>query len=211
MTMNSIFKTTTNVFKGTVCLLNQPLVKEGFKRGASTITFTFGLLEIRDVYQMLRGREISTGTCDSNHPKWIQMSNKIIILCAKVSLILSAGVSRPGVFIISSLVGCVASERQLEQVFGPNTIYAINPRHPRHIISIVAVALTLPSILQSTCKVIIWSYRKIRHYSVEPQKKMDNDSPCLTDFNIRLAALYNTIVARPTLHILNRVANSLKI
>lgn len=95
-----------SLFHTSVRLLNQPIVKEGVKNIAGTVTFAFGLIEIHDVYQILRGREIITEPC-SGYPKWVQVANKVVVVCAKISLILSAGVSRPGVFIISSLIGCV--------------------------------------------------------------------------------------------------------
>jgi len=102
--MNSISEGAKNLFNTSVRLLNQPIVKEGVKNIAGTVTFVFGLVEIYDIYQIARGREITTEPC-SDYPKWIQAANKVIIVCAKISLILSAGVSRPGVFIISSLIG----------------------------------------------------------------------------------------------------------
>jgi hypothetical protein len=153
-------------------LLNQPMIKEGVKNVAGSVTFAFGLVEIYDIYKMARGCEMETVTSTS---KWVQAANKVVNFFAKISLILSAGVSRPGVFIISSLVGCVFSTSQLNQMFGPNTIFAINPRHPRHILSIAAVILGLPSLLLTS------------------------------DHEIRLKTLFNTITSRPLLHIGNQL------
>lgn len=202
--MNSISEGAKNLFNTSVRLLNQPIVKEGVKNIAGSITLVFGLVEIYDIYQIARGREITTEAC-SDCPKWIQVANKVIIVCAKISLILSAGVSRPGVFIISSLIGCVFSTSQLDRVFGPNTIFAVNPWHPRHIVSLVAVILALPSLAQSTYKGINWTCKKIRQY----QELSTNGSDVkvwLTDTKIRLMTLFNTITSRPVLHLGNQLS-----
>lgn len=179
--------------------LNQPGVKEGVKNIAGSITFVFGLLEIHDIYQILRGREISNEVA-SNPPTWVQVANKVVIACAKISLILSAGVSRPGVFILSSFVGGIFSTVQLNRVFGPHTIFAVNPWHPRHLISIAAVIFALPSVVQSTYKGIDLAYKKVRYY-----QNNRNVQSGLTDAKIRLMALFNTITSRPILHIGNRI------
>jgi len=43
-------------------------------------------------------------------------------------------------------MGCLFSTSQVTRVFGPYTTFAVNPWHPRHIISIVSFALALPSV-----------------------------------------------------------------
>lgn len=201
--MHSISEGAKGLIKAAVSLLNQPIVKEEVKNLAGSVTFVFGLIEIYDIYQIARGRKISTEDYSSS-PKWIQIGNKVIIVCAKISLILSAGVSRPGVFIISSMIGCIFSTPQLERVFGPNTIFAVNPWHPRHIVSIAAVILALPSVIQSTCRSINWMYQKIRHYQRMPVGKSEVNN-WLADAKIRLMALFNTTTSRPALHIGNQV------
>jgi hypothetical protein len=199
--MNSISSLAKGLFNASVRLLNQPVVKEGVKNLAGSVTFVFGLVEVYDIYQIARGREISTEAC-STSPQWLQVANKVVIICAKISLILSASVSRPGVFIISSLVKCVFSTAQLNRVFGPNTILAVNPWHPRHVISIAAVILALPSVIQSTYKGVNWSYKKICQYQNTLPQQTNN---WLTDSKIRLMTLFNTITSRPTLHIGNQL------
>lgn len=201
--MNSISGGAKNLFNNSVRLLNQPIVKEGVKNIAGTVTFVFGLVEIYDIYQIARGREITTESC-SDYPQWIQVANKVIIVCAKISLILSAGVSRPGVFIISSLIGCVFSTSQLNRMFGPNTIFAVNLWHPRHVVSIAAVILALPSLAQSACKGINWAYKKIRQYQDASTNRSDVKI-WLTDTKIRLMTLFNTVTSRPTLHLGNQL------
>lgn len=132
-------------------LLNQPRIKEGVKNVAGAVTFVFGVVEVYNIYQMTRGCEMAIETLTS--PKWVHAANKVVTACPKLSLILSASVSRPGAFIVSSLVGCVFSTAQLDQMFGPNTIFAINPKHPRHIASIAAVILGLPTLFQSSSEI----------------------------------------------------------
>lgn len=201
--MNSISGGVKNLFTSSVRLLNQPIVKEGVKNIAGTVTCVFGLVEIYDIYQIARGREITTEPC-SDFPKWIQVANKVVIVCAKISLILSAGVSRPGVFIISSLIGCIFSTSQLDKVFGPNTIFAVNPWHPRHVVSIVAVVLALPSLAQSAYKGINWTYKKIREYQNTSSDRTDVNT-WLTNTKVRIMTLFNTATSRPVLHLGNQL------
>jgi len=201
--MNSIVGEAKNLFNTSVRLLNQPIIKEGVKHIAGTVTFVFGLVEIHDVYQILQGREITTEPF-SDYPKWVQVANKVSIVFAKISLILSAGVSRPGVFIISSFIGCVFSASQLNRVFGPNTIFAVNPWHPRHVVSITAVIFALPSLVQSTYIGINWAYKKIRQYQDTSTTRSDVRT-WLTDTKIRLMTLFNTATSRPTLHLGNQL------
>jgi len=201
--LNSISLGVKNLFNTSVRLLNQPIVKEGVKNIAGSVTFGFGLVEIYDIYQIMRGREIST-EISLNSPKWVQVVDKVVIVCAKISLILSAGVSRPGIFIISSLVGCIFSTAQLDQVFGPNTIFAINPWHPHHVTSVAAVILAISSVVQSTYKGVNWAYKKIRQYQDMPVGN-HHVRPWLTDVKVRLMTLFNTITSRSTLHIGNQL------
>ncbi len=207
--MPSISNGVIKLVSTSVHLLNQPLVKQGIKNVAGSVTFVFGLVEVYDVYQILRGREISTESY-ATYPKWIQIAYKVIIVSAKISLILSAGISSPGVFIISSLVGGIFSTHQLNRVFGPNTIFVINPWHPRHIISLAAVLLALPSIAQSTYLGIHQIYKKVHlTQSLQNLPSLPRDRPgthyWLTDAKIRLLTLFNILTSRPTLHLGNQL------
>jgi hypothetical protein len=184
--------------------LNQPFVKEGVKNTVGIVTFTFGLVEIYDgAYHVLRGRAISTENSPTDR-RWKQVSHKIVMLCAKFSLILSAATSRPGVMMISALVGRLLSPSQLNRLFGPNTILAVNPWHPRHVASIAAVLFALPSVAQSTYQGVNWTYRKIRHCPSQPVNSQAN--AWLTDSKIRRMTLFNTFTSRPVLHIGNQLA-----
>lgn len=201
--MNSVLRGAKNVFNASIFLINQPIVKERVKNIASKVTFVFGLVEIYDVYQIAKGRKIATETC-SNDPQWIQVANKVVIVCAKISLILSAGVSRPGVFIISSLVECSFSTSQLNQVFGHNTIFAVNPWHPRHVVSLAAAVLGLPSLIQSCYKNIKRPHNKSFLHQHTPVDRL-KVKVWLTDTKVRLMTLFNTVTSRPALHLGNQL------
>lgn len=101
---------------------------------------------------------------------WQETAHRIAILSARVSLLLSASVSRPGVRVVSGLAGNFFTE----ELFGANTIFAVNPWHPRHVISFVAVALALPAIF------------------------------CWSDKDLCPKALFNTVTSRPFLHQVNK-------
>lgn len=198
--MGAIADGLKGVFAFSTRLLNQPAVKEGVKNVASSVTFVFGIVEIFDIYQIACGRVIAADPSVSS--KWMQVVNKILVICAKTSLILSAGVSRPGVFVISFLMGSLFSTAQLDRVFGPNTIFVINPRHPRHIISIVAAVLALPTTVQSMCKSMHWVYKKIKKYKTNSTGEIRDT---FSENKIRLMVLFNIVTSRPTLHIGNRI------
>lgn len=197
--MNTISNVIKVVVQATVKFLNAPPVKETVKNTIGVASCVFGAVEAYDLYQIARGR-VSTEP-GSNNPKWIQVAEKVIIICSKISLLLSAGVSRPGVFVVSSLVGLIFSTTQLDKVFGPNTTFAVNPWHPRHVISFVAVLFALPSVVQSAGKAINWGNKKIQPSQTVEEKK--EAQPWLTRMRLRLMVLFNTIFSRPVLHKLN--------
>ena len=182
--------------------LNQPLIKESVKNIAGTVTFLFGLLEAYDLYRILSVR------CQIKAIKsltWMQLANKVVILCSKLSIILSASVSRPGALILSSLSGVIFST-EIECLFGLNTIFAHNPWHPRHMISIAAVILALPSAFQSTYHGLEWLYKRTRTRCF---KSAQNSSQLLKPSPIEMMTLFNTLTSRPILHIGNKVGLSL--
>lgn len=193
----------TSLSKNYLSVINHPAVKEGIKNSVGSMTFAFGFFGIYDFYQIAKDRKISIEKF-SNSSKWVQTLHKVIIICAKISLILSASLSRPGYFIISALLGYAFSKEQLVYVFGPNTLFAINPWHPRHIASLVAVILTIPTVMESLSKGIMCHSKRIRHYS-----STRKSGSWLTDNKIRLMTLFNAITSRPILHLENRFANFL--
>lgn len=186
--------------------LNQPTVKEGVKNVTSSVTFAFGLVEIYDIYQMYKGRGISTEN-DSTSPQWMRTANKMIIACAKVSLILSSAASRPGMFIISTIAGKLFTTAQLERAFGPNAIFEVNWKHPRHVVSLAAAIFTMPAVAQSVYRGTYWVYKKV--CSLQDNTSDQKREPLMTDVKVRMTACFNFVFSRPTLHLGNQFAHYL--
>lgn len=204
--MNSISGIAKEAVKVTSQFLNQEGVKEGVKIIAGRVSFVFGLMAIYDTCITLKGRAISTEK-HLNDPKWLQDAYKGSVILAKISLILSASTTARGVFVISKIVGSIFSTAQLNSAFGPNTIFAINPWHPRHVVSLLAVALALPSFAVSTYKFGKKLYQKIQKEQVDTVIKSQSRA-WLTDSKVRLFLLFNTITSRPVLHIGNQLARA---
>lgn len=201
--MQPILSSAKNLLQTSVRILNQPGVKEGVKKVAGSVTFVFGLIEIYDIYQIIRGREIST-EINKDNPKWMQVAHKVIILSAKISLILSAFTSPPGVFLITVVSGYLFSAEALTSAFGPNTIFAVNPWHPRHVVSIAAVILALPAVLLATYQAVTWAHKKITQFKNDPEQAQTFKAG-LTDAKVKLMTLFTTATSRPTLHLGNQL------
>jgi hypothetical protein len=191
-----------HALRNAVYFLNQSGVKEGVKNCTGGVTFVIGLIETYDCYEILKGRRIST-TIEIDSPRWCQVADKISLISAKLSLILSAVVSRPGRYLISTLVGRIVSKDRLDFIFGPNINFAGNPWHPRHVVSIAAILLAVPSTVQLTYKEGRLIYMKLFKLYQTPSIHLSNDRIGLTDHKVRLLNLFNIITSRPVLHIGN--------
>ncbi len=195
-----------NALGATARFLNQPVIKEGLKNVFSSLTFAGGLFEIYQCYQhrnwnwkILKIKLIKIKIND-----WRPTVSVATKTCSSISIILSAGVSRPGVYLTSSLVGAIFSKAQLERQLGPNTIYAINPTHPRHVFSIAAVIFAMPSLLQSTCRGAAWAYKKMTSLEIKrniPKTVTERE----VEFRRNIIILFNTITSRPVLHKINQL------
>ncbi len=205
--MNSISSGLKDLFKATVHLLNQPVVKQGVKHVAGSVTLAFGIVEAYDLCKIASGRKISTDKC-SDCPKWVRTATKVIVLLAKISLVLSACVSNPGVFVISMLVGAIFPVNQIGTLFGPFTTFVVNPLHPRHVFSIVAVIFALPSVAQSAYKGFRWTAHKMGIYKKSPHQKHKYKTD-FTDSKVRKMNFFNTLTSRPLLHTGNRLGRFL--
>jgi hypothetical protein len=184
-----------------VRFLNQPAVKEGIKNIATTMTFAFGLVEVCDLYQIYQGRAICHSSAPEGSPPWAKTAYKASLISAKMSLLLSGATSRPGVYLISKAVGCAFSTSQLERFLGKNTVFAVNPWHPRHVVSIAAVILALPAnaySLYELTRVYRWDFVSIKNTLFN-----------LTDSKIRLMSLLNTLTSRPVQHLGNQFLSSM--
>lgn len=185
--------------------LNQPLVKESVKNLACSVTFVFGLIEIYNIYQTFDVRKIFKKR-HSSIPKWLQVTNKIIVVFAKISVILSTVVSRPSIYIISTFTKKIFSSKQVNSLFGPNTLFVVNPWHPRHVFSILSILFALPFVFQMTYKKGYGLYKNIYQIQLSHYQEINN---CLIDSKISSLILFNTLTGRPTLHMTNQVSQIL--
>lgn len=182
MTINAV----KNGLNLAVRFLNHPPIKEGIKNVASVVAFSFGLLEAYDLYRAFQSPTASTETA---HSGWVETASKAALTAAKISLILSAITSRLGVFLLSNCEGFFFSGHRLEQLFGPNAAFAINPWHPRHILSIAATILALPASLQS---IYYWTCKR-------PSQNT----------SVQSMALLNTVFSRPVQHLGNQLCQKI--
>ncbi|MBA2369437.1 MAG: hypothetical protein H0V82_10505 [Candidatus Protochlamydia sp.] len=190
--MNAIPGMAKEAVNQVVSFLNQPLVKEGVKNIAGSITLIAGCAwTVNEIEGIVTGRDFFSGV-NANEPRWVQVVEKVALVFANFSIILSAGASRHGNFLVSKLTGCFFSEQQLTKAFGPNTIYALNPYHPRHVASIAAVVLALPMLTLSTCRGL---GGRVNGNPTEEQK-----NSLLTTM-----LFFNTITSRPVLHLANQL------
>ena len=185
-----------NICRTPVQILNQPAVKNGVKQGVGVCTFAFGIFELYDIARVGMRRRINEVTTIEGYDGTVWRLSAIrtswkmddyVALSGRFSRLFSAVVSPSGVYLITKGVHCVFNTAQLERVFGRNTIFAINPRHPRHIVSIVAVILALPPIAQSVY--YCFAERRVRQTPTE---------------RLQTAMLFfNTLTSRPVLHLAN--------
>lgn len=111
-----------------VQFLNQ--YKQTIKDGSGALTLGFAHVALYDL------------ACNWRERNFTQLSGS-------VSLVLSGAISPWGVKAISAIAHRCFTPQKLESMFGRNTIFAINPWHPRHIASIAALAFMAPTIVRS--------------------------------------------------------------
>jgi hypothetical protein len=162
-------------------LVNQPCVKESIKNFCSSFTFTFGLVQ---VWILLNKHHRKN---DAEPLKGIDRAVDIAQTCTSLSLILSAACSRPSVYLLSTLSDLCLPSDLFEIYFGPNTLFDLNPWHPRHLISLIALALALPS----PTLTMINTFRPLASKEFEQKT--------------RWMALFNTLTCRPVLHTGNQL------
>lgn len=168
------FSIIINPFDHIYWLINQPPIKEAIKEIFGWITFLFG---VREVLLLIQNGFRNTST---------------LVLISKFSLILSASVTRPGIFVISHFSYIFFETEQIEALFGPYTIFMSNPWHPRHIISFIALLMALPLAIQT-----------IRDLLKANNREVENEG---WNKSLRIMTLFNTIASRPILHIGNRLS-----
>lgn len=113
--------------------------------------------------------------------------DRVTLAFLQTSLVLSGAVSPVGVWGISKVVNKIFTSSQLEKVFGPNTNFVGNWKHPRHIVSLAAVAFALPFVLK----------RLFVEKVPEKQIKLER------------YAYFTLLTSRPVLHLGNQLAHYL--
>ncbi len=148
--------------------VNQPTVKQGIKNIVGFGTCVIGVKALCDLYEN-------------------KAPDQVALKCAQVSFILSAMVTPLGVWGISLVVNRLFTNAQLEKVFGPNTIFAVNWTHPRHIASLASTALVIPFIAK-------------RLFVSKTDKE---------DITAELCAYWVLLTGRPVLHVGNQLLQTL--
>ncbi len=212
--MSPFFSRTGTFISGAVDYANQPVVKERLKSVFGKLPFFFGAAAVYDLYGIAAGtRPISSEISSSQSrlkegykkPKWLQKVENVSILSSKLSLVLSGSISQYGCLIFSHLSNLVLSAEKQEHLFGPNRTFSENPWHPRHIVSLAAFILALPSMALTTGKGIEWVCRKIRRLQIN---KFKDDRRWLSDSLVRRMAFCTTFTSRVALHKINELAKA---
>lgn len=180
-----------NVIVPTSQFLNQPLVKENIKNVTDRMSFAFAIFGLYNIGQILLGHRVSSEAAPSG-------LEKMAVVSGKISVLLSGLNSQISVKLFSKLASYVTTPAQLERLFS-----AVNPRHPRHVLSIAALVFAAPSITLSTYKTVNWAYRVIRP-STKKTKSVNSSVFGLTDAKVRAMVLFNTLFSRVTLHNANQ-------
>jgi hypothetical protein len=160
--------------------------KEGIKSGAGCFTTLFGIQEI--FVSSRTKREIAADD-------WIETASKAATIFARLSFVLSAALSKPGIFAISKITGALLKPEQLARFFGPNTLFSINPWHPRHVVSFVSIAFAAPALIRSA------------YHGVHGAFGNGHTSDQNLSISEHAKLWFNFITSRPILHWGNRLAH----
>lgn len=153
--------------------LNQTPVKEGIKNTLGCITFFGGLSAL---YALSRTSHKKESTL------W-GYSRQTVRFLLTLSIVLSCIASRPGLFISGLISHQIATPQTWTGVFGPNTIFAINPWHPRHLLHITANLLSATALIQGVFNLYL-----------TPQEQLQG---------IILLGIFNFLTGRLVLHLAN--------
>ena len=163
----------SGIVLGSVRLLNQAHVKEGVKNVIGCMTFFGGLAAFSQM------------SCKSKTSSdWWGTADKAISFFLKASIVLSLIASRPSLYFWEK----IAIPRTWLEIFGPNTVFALNPWHPRHLLNITANALSAAALVK-------WVFDRCA------------PSPEALGFLVALGA-FNFLTGRSTLHLANHVLHS---
>ncbi len=203
--MNSVATIDKN-FVGTVSsFLNKPEVKQGVKDYAGLATIVFGGMQ-----------EIHFLNSSASSKTWTEATGRF-------SLILCAAATPLSYRICSRFVDKAVSQQFLVNTFGPNTIFAVNPWHPRHVISFVAVACTLPTVIVAIYDAALGVIGKVFKSKKEEDLSKNTDwtedqlkerpkptnHEFLTSTKVKWMVLFNFVTSRPVLHLGNQLARKI--
>lgn len=116
----------SGVVFSTARFFNHPPVKENIKETLGYITFFGGLALL---FKMARAPK--------PQPE-LTTAEKAVSYFLSLSIVLSCLSSRPGLRLCDKIFHQVATDSTWQSFFGPNTIFAVNPSHPRHLLNVIA-------------------------------------------------------------------------
>ncbi len=115
-------------------------------------------------------------------------------LTGNISIILNGAVSPVGIAVISTIVHRFFIPEKLETIFGKNTIFAINPWHPRHAANVAAIILMTPTVLKEAHSLYRRATKQEPPIETEPQL-----NPWLSK-----VVIVNFVFSRVVLHVVNQ-------
>lgn len=163
---------------------NGDFVNQSIKLSIGSFSFLFGILQLKKLGDIAK------------------RDDKVTLL-ARVSLIISGAVTPIGLFLISKIEHVVFKSLQLTQVFGPNTIFQINPYHSRHVFSFVAVGLSLPFIART---IVQYVKQKI-HETKSNRNQLDRFTKLSPRFTFVI--FLNALTSMPVLHGVNQIVRNI--
>lgn len=187
--------------------------KEIVKNISGVATFAFGFLGAYELCKIVAKRSPMSTEMNLHGTSIKEKCQRWNIGIGKFSLVCSAAVSRPGIASISFLASKLFTAAQLERAFGPNTIYAVNPLHPRHVCSNVTTLISIPLVLESTYYGARWVYHKMVSKDTPPLwisgGQMYQPKSTFSDKTLRWMVVFNFFTSRPVLHYGNIAMRSL--
>ena len=193
--MTSSLASVTTSLKSTVDFLNNPSIKSGIKITIEIGVIACGLcVYARDGYSGI-------DTPPPEDKSWRATAKKIAIYSIHFSIISSYIILTPGKRIISFVVHRIFTETQLTRFFGPNTIFEVNPWHPRHVSSLIVFAAGIPAVILTINS--IWSRSEFLASDSDKKREGLNFPSYLKESHIQKIACVITLLSRPALHIGN--------
>jgi hypothetical protein len=162
--------------------LNMAILKEGVKKISGLVSVLFGVIVI--------GAEIASFRTPNPKPRtgW----GRVILVAAKISIFCAALSSPWVVYGAGWVFGKCFPRYDLGALFGPNTTFALNPYHPRHILAVVGSALGL----------IVLVHKLVKFARGIKSEKEEGDL-LITNRQIISIAAFNTLFNRTALHLVN--------